>query len=51
MGAFCSLQPGVHLIEGAGEQDLDIEGQGIAVLERIVGEWKIVHFHTSGRPR
>ena len=32
-----------------GERDLDIEGRGTAVLERIDGRWQIVHLHTSGR--
>jgi len=34
-----------------GERDLDIEGRGTAVLERIDGRWQIVHLHTSGRQR
>lgn len=28
-----------------------IDGRGTAVLERIDGAWRIVHTHTSGRPR
>lgn len=34
-----------------GERDLDMEGRGTAVLERIDGRWQIVHLHTSGRER
>ncbi len=32
-------------------RELDIEGRGTAVLERLDGQWKIVHLHTSGRNR
>ena len=32
-------------------RELDIEGRGTAVLERLQGQWKIVHLHTSGRNR
>ena len=32
-------------------RELDIEGRGTAVLERLAGQWKIVHLHTSGRNR
>lgn len=30
---------------------IEIEGRGTAVLERNGGRWRIVHMHTSGRPR
>lgn len=30
---------------------IEIEGRGTAVLEKIGGQWKIVHLHTSGRPK
>ena len=32
-------------------RELDIKGRGTAVLERLDGQWKIVHLHTSGRSR
>lgn len=35
----------------SGERDLDIEGRGTAVLERLGGRWQIVHLHTSGGER
>ncbi len=30
---------------------IDFEGRGTAILERMDGRWKIVHQHTSGRPK
>lgn len=30
---------------------VEMEGRGTAVLERVSGTWKIVHLHTSGRPK
>ncbi len=29
----------------------EIEGRGTAVLERMDGQWRVVHLHTSGRPK
>jgi len=29
----------------------EIEGRGTAVLERMDGKWRVVHLHTSGRPK
>ncbi len=28
-----------------------VEGRGTAILERMDGKWRIVHSHTSGRPK
>ena len=33
------------------DSQIDIEGRGTIILEKIEGQWKIVHIHTSGRPR
>jgi len=30
---------------------IEIEGRGTAILERMDGQWRIVHTHTSGRPK
>ena len=30
---------------------IEIEGRGTAVMEKTSGQWKIVHLHTSGRPK
>jgi len=30
---------------------IDIEGRGTVILEKTDGQWKIVHLHTSGRPK
>ena len=30
---------------------IEIEGRGTAILEKINEQWKIVHLHTSGRPK
>ena len=30
-------------------EHIEIEGRGTAILERMAGQWKIVHTHTSGR--
>jgi ketosteroid isomerase-like protein len=30
---------------------VEIEGRGTAVLEKLDGHWRIVHTHTSGRPK
>ncbi len=30
---------------------MEMEGRGTAVLERIEGSWRVVHLHTSGRPK
>ncbi len=29
----------------------EIEGRGTAILEKMDGRWRIVHTHTSGRPK
>ena len=33
------------------DSQIDIEGRGTIILEKMDGQWKIVHIHTSGRPR
>lgn len=30
---------------------VEIEGRGTAILEKMDGRWRIVHTHTSGRPK
>jgi ketosteroid isomerase-like protein len=30
---------------------IEIEGRGTAILEKMDGKWRIVHTHTSGRPK
>tara|TARA_R110000772_G_scaffold30735_3_gene76328 strand:- start:686 stop:1090 length:405 start_codon:yes stop_codon:yes gene_type:complete len=30
---------------------IDIEGRGTIILEKMNDQWKIVHSHTSGRPK
>lgn len=33
------------------EGPIAVEGRGTAILERMEGKWRIVHSHTSGRPK
>ncbi len=39
-----------ELRAGAPDGPIDIEGRGTAVIERLDGQWQIVHLRTSGRP-
>jgi ketosteroid isomerase-like protein len=40
-----------ELIADTEDSQIDIEGRGTIILEKMSGQWKIVHIHTSGRPR
>ena len=33
------------------EREIDVVGKGTMILKRTGGAWRIVHSHTSGRPR
>lgn len=33
------------------DREIDIAGKGTMILRRTDGDWRIVHSHTSGRPR
>lgn len=35
----------------SGDKPLDIAGKGTLILKRSADGWKIIHSHTSGRPR
>ncbi|PCI54464.1 MAG: hypothetical protein COB36_09865 [Alphaproteobacteria bacterium] len=40
-----------ELIADVESGHIEIEGRGTAILERMNGRWRIVHTHTSGRPK
>lgn len=40
-----------ELSADTGSGHIEIEGRGTAVLEKMDGRWRIVHTHTSGRPK
>lgn len=40
-----------ELIADTERGHVDIDGRGTIVLRRMAGHWKVVHLHTSGRPR
>ena len=47
--AFAAFQYELDAVTDNGP--VAVDGRGTAVLERIDGSWRIVHTHTSGRPR
>lgn len=40
-----------ELAADAEQGPIAYEGRGTAILERMEGKWRIVHSHTSGRPK